>query len=142
MRAGGNLARDVIVGIERERLRLLHGRRLRVAMGQHETRHAVGQRRLADALRAADQPGMRNPPAAIGGEQCRLRLAMPEQLAGLARMSDGNLFCGLAGTHADDVAIANRWSRKAVHTCAATTSGLGVASISTQRSGFSAAIWR
>ena len=35
-------------------------------MGEHEARHAIGQRRLADALRAADQPGMRNAPAAIG----------------------------------------------------------------------------
>ena len=43
-----------------------------------EPRHAIGQRRLADALRAADQPGVRDSPAAIGGKQRRLRLAMPE----------------------------------------------------------------
>jgi hypothetical protein len=56
----------MIVGIDRKRRRALHSRRLRMAMGQHEARHAIGQRRLADALRAADQPGVRDLPAAIG----------------------------------------------------------------------------
>src|SRR5512138_2428171 len=68
---------------------------------------------------------------------------MPEQLAGLARMSDGDLFFGLAGVHAGAVvAIANRWSRSAAHTWPATVSGLPLASTSTQRSGSSAAIGR
>ena len=44
-----------------------------IAMGKHEPRHPVGQRRLADALRAADQPGVRNAPAAIGVQQRRSR---------------------------------------------------------------------
>ncbi len=35
----------------------------RAAMGEQEARHAIGERRLADALRAADQPGMVQPPA-------------------------------------------------------------------------------
>jgi hypothetical protein len=47
-----------------------------MAVGQHETRHAVGQRGLADALCAADQPSVRIRAAAVGGKQCRLRLAM------------------------------------------------------------------
>ena len=79
-------------------------------MRQHEARHAVGQCRLADTLGPADQPGMRNAPAAIGIEQGGLRLAMPEQLGGLARMADRTLFVCLARAHAGlaEVAIENR----------------------------------
>ena len=46
-------------------------------MGEDETRHAIGERRLADAGGAADQPGMREAPAAIGFEQRLLRLPWP-----------------------------------------------------------------
>src|SRR5262245_63356899 len=144
MRAGGDLSRDVVIRINGQRLRTLHGVRLRMTVRQHKARHAIGQRRRADALRAADQPGMRDSPAAIGGKQRRLCLAMPEQFGGLAQMWGGDLFLGLAGVHTDEavLAIANRWSRKAVQTCTATTSGPGVASIRTQRLGSSAAICR
>src|SRR5262245_12022802 len=144
MRTSRDLARNVIVGIDCQGLRALHGGRARISMRQYEARHAVGQRRLADALCTADQPGVRNSSAAIGGKQRRLGLAMSEQLNGFARMFDGNFFFGLAGVHAGEavVAIANRWSRSAVHTCAETASGLAVASIRTQRLGSSAAIWR
>ncbi len=55
-------------------------------MGEHEPRHAVGERRLADAARAADQPGMRHASAAIGVEQRLLGLGMAEEDGGLARM--------------------------------------------------------
>ena len=58
LRLGGDAARDRIIGIDRERLRLLHRRRFRIGMREHEARQAVGQRRLADAGRPADQPGM------------------------------------------------------------------------------------
>ena len=97
-------------------------------MREHEPRHAIGQRRLADALRAADQPGMRNAPAAIGVQQRRLRLAMPEQIGRLARMPDRGLLLGLARAHAvlAVAGIANRWSRSAVQTRAATVSGIGI----------------
>src|SRR5437763_1021986 len=113
-------------------------------MREHESRHPISQRCLADALRAADQPGMRNAPAAIGIEQRCLRRTMSEQFGGLARVPDRDLIFGLASAHADvaDVAVANRRSRSAVHTWAATTSGLVLASISTQRLGSSVAIWR
>ncbi len=47
-------------------------------MGEHETRHAIGQRRLADALRADDQEGVRHAAAAIGGKQRRLGGGMAE----------------------------------------------------------------
>ena len=52
-------------------------------MGEHEARHAIGQRRLADAGRPADQPGMRQAPAAIGLEQRPLGLGVAEQYGGL-----------------------------------------------------------
>src|SRR5712672_4252987 len=110
-------------------------------MREHESRHPIGQRSFADALRAADQPGMRNAPAAIGIEQRCLRRAMPEQFGGLARVPDRDRIFGLARAHAD-VAVANRRSRSAVHTWAATASGLALASISMQRLGSSVAIWR
>src|SRR5271169_6094584 len=110
-------------------------------MSQHEARHAISQCRLADALWTADQPGMRNAPAAIGVEQRRLGLAMPEQFRGFARMRYCNLLFDLARAHADGAGLemAKRWSRSAVQTCAATASGSAVASISTQRCGSSAA---
>src|SRR4051794_11475643 len=113
-------------------------------MREHESRHPISQRCLADALRAADQPGMRNAPAAIAIEQRCLRRAMPEQFAGLARAPDRDLIFGLARAHAAvaDVAVANRRARSAVHTWAATASGLALASISTQRLGSSIAISR
>src|SRR5215510_3163214 len=50
------------------------------------SRHPIRQRRLADAARAADQPGVRNATAAIGFEQRLLGLAMAEQHGGLAWM--------------------------------------------------------
>src|SRR5207248_11155823 len=114
----------------------------RIAMSEHEARHAIGQCRLADTLRAADQPGMRNAPATISIEQGRLALAMPEEIGGLARMLDRNFLFDLAGAHADGVGlvVAKTSSRNAVHTRAATVSGSALASISTQRRGSSAAI--
>ena len=53
---------------------LLHGRHRGIGMGEHEARHAIGERRLADAALAADQPGMRHAAAAIGVEQRLLGL--------------------------------------------------------------------
>ncbi len=38
-------------------------------MGEHEARHAICERRLADAGCAADQPGVRDAPAFVGVEQ-------------------------------------------------------------------------
>ena len=117
-----------------------------IAMREHEPRHPIGQRRLADALRAADQPGMRNTPAAIGVQQRRLGLAMPEQRGGLARMRDGDLRFDLTGAHAELAALpaaaVKKRSRKAAHTLAATVSASALASISTQRCGSAAAICR
>ena len=57
----------------------------RIGMREHEARQPIGQRRLADAGRAADQPGMRNAAAFVGIEQRALGLGMAEQRRGLAR---------------------------------------------------------
>src|SRR5262245_40024008 len=113
-------------------------------MGEHETRHPVGQGRLADALRPADQPGMGNPPAAIGIQQRALGLAVPKQYAGLTRRRNRNFLLGLLCTHAGaaEVDVARRRLRNSLKMCAATASGLTVVSITTQRRGSSAAICR
>src|SRR5579883_3620973 len=146
MRAGRDLARHRIVGIDRERGRALHVVRERIAMGEHEPRHTIGERRLADALRAAEQPGMRNASAAIGVEQRRFRLAMAEQRGGFARMRDRRLGFGLARAHAGLgallVTLTKKRSRKAVQTLPATVSTSASASITMQRSGSAWAISR
>ena len=77
LRLRGDAARDRMVGVDRERGRLLHLRRGRIGMRQHEARETIGQRRLADAGRAADQPGMRNAPALVACEQRRSASAWP-----------------------------------------------------------------
>ena len=79
MGAGRYLPRHGIVRIDRKVLGALHGRRERLRMSEHEARHAIGQRCLADPLWPADQPGMRNAPAAIGRQQRGLGLTMAEQ---------------------------------------------------------------
>ena len=61
MGLGRDLARDVIGADRRASVSArCTDRRQWIGVGEHEPRHAIGQRRLADALRAADQPGMRN----------------------------------------------------------------------------------
>src|SRR5258708_34501339 len=107
-------------------------------MAEHKARHPIGQRRLADALRAADQPGVRNPPAAIGVQQRRLGLAMAGKRAGLARMRHADLRFDLTGAHAELAALAgaaSRRSRKAPPPLAAPGAGTRVASINTPRRG-------
>ena len=104
MGRGRHLPRHRIGRIDGEVLRALHRGRERMAVGEHEARHAIGQRRLADALRAADQPGMRNAPRSIGVQERRLGLAMPEQIGGLARMSCRGLLLDFSRTHAGPAA--------------------------------------
>src|SRR6266700_6323975 len=140
MGARGDKPRHRMVRIDPQRLGVLHVGGLRIAVGQHETRGPVGQRRLADALRTTDQPGVGNPAAAIGVQERSLGFAMTEQNAGLARRADRDFLFDLARTHA--VAAVNKWSHSVVQTRPATLSGSGVASIRTQRCGSSAAICR
>ena len=115
-------------------------------MCQHEPRHAIGQRRLADTLRASDQPGMRNAAAAVGIQQCRFGFAVPCQDAGLTRMNGCKLRFELTGAHAE-VAILSapavkKRSRNTAHILAATVLASAFASINTHRSGSAAAICR
>ena len=86
MRLGGDALRHRMVVRDRERRRRLHVRCRRIGMREHEPRHPVGQRRLADAGRAADQPGMRHASRAIGVEHRLLGLGVTDERAGLARM--------------------------------------------------------
>src|ERR1700675_4485809 len=146
MGAGRDVAGDRIGRVDEKRLGALHLGAKRIAMGEHEARHPIGQRRLADAGRAPDQPGMRNAPAAIGIQQGGLGLAMPEQRSGFARMGDRDLRLDLTGAHAGLatllVLVAKKRSRNAAQILPATTAGSAVASINTQRCGSWAAIWR
>ena len=129
MGARRDLARDRIGRIDPQRLGTRRIGAERIAMREHEPRHPIGQRRLADAGRPPDQPGMRNPPAAIGIQQSQLGVAMPEQRGRLARMNRRYLRFDLTGAHAElarlpALALKKR-SRKAAHMFAATIRGLG-----------------
>ena len=66
MGAGRDLARNGIGRIDPQRVGALHIGAERIAVREHEPRHPIGQRRLADPCRSPDQPGMRNAPAAVG----------------------------------------------------------------------------
>src|SRR5579871_170993 len=142
MRAGRDLARHGVIGIDLERGRTLHVLAQRITMGQHKARHAIGERGLADALRAADQPGMCDASAAVGVEQRRFRLMMPEQRGGLARMRHRSLGFGLARTHAGlgTPALTKKRSRKVLQILVATVSTSALASMTTQRCGSALAI--
>src|SRR3984893_6024026 len=115
-------------------------------MGEHEPRPSIGQRCLADAPRAPDQPGMGNTPAAVGVQQCRLGFAVPEQCRGFARMNGGVPRFDLTGAHAELATlpgpVAKKRSRNAAHMLAATVLASAFASISTHRCGSAAAICR
>ena len=82
----GHEGRDPMVGRQRQRCCGLHGRDRRVRMREHETRHAIGQRRLADTGRSTDQPGVWHAGAAIGIQQRLVGLLMAEPVRRLARM--------------------------------------------------------
>ena len=85
-------ARNRIFMIDEKIGGVSHLARQRIGMRQHEPRHAVRQRRLADAGFAADQPGVRHALAAIGGEQLLLGFAMAEQHRGFARIANTVFF--------------------------------------------------
>src|ERR1700733_6831019 len=123
MRAGHDPAGGGVIGIDVQIVGALYVCRERIAVGQDEAGHSVSQRRLADALRAADQPGVRNAPRAIGVEQRRLGLAMTKKVDGFPRMRNRYLRFGLAA-HAETAAfpelVAKNRSRKADQMLAAT----------------------
>ena len=124
-----------------KRSRRLHRGRGRVGMRQYIARHAICERRLADAGRTADQPGVRQPAAAIGSEQRARGLGVPEQNRGRPRCRGLRLGVGgVGGAHeaalsnvTGAVAGSRRWEtifQIVVATCARGW----VVSISTQRS--------
>ena len=111
-------------------------------MREHEPRHPVGERRLADAGRPADQPGMRHAARAIGVEQRLLGLGVTDEFAGLARMWKLVLVVARVGSRHDATsssatgAVAGS-SRllTTVQIWSATSMRVPLASISTQRFG-------
>src|SRR5215510_13443095 len=110
-------------------------------MGQHKARHPVSERRLADAVRPADQPGVRDAAAAIGFEQHLLGLAMAEQHCGLARVRGLGLVSRFGSAHeatspsAIGAVAGSRRSVITFQTRSATVALGALASISTQRWG-------
>src|ERR1700712_2421509 len=110
-----------------------YSRRMGVAMRENEARHPISQRCLADALRTADQPGMRNASAAVGVQQAHLGIAVAGQRCGLARMARRYLRFEPAGAHANfavlGIAAGNNRSRTTAQIRAATASTAASASI-------------
>ena len=146
MGAGRDMVRDRVGRINPKPVGALHIGGERIAMRQHESCHAIGQRRLAYSCRTSDQPSVRNAPAAVGIQQCRLGFTMPEQLRSFARMNGCDLRLDLTGAHAEFATLpglaAKKRSRKATHMLAATVPASALASISTHRCGSLAAICR
>src|SRR5712691_32121 len=116
-------------------------------MREREARHAIGERRLADAGLAADQPGVRDSAAAVGLEQRPLGLRVAEQNMRVARMRNVVFVLARAIRRAHVAASsiisgASAGCSRALTTAqmaSATASGCGKASISAQRAGSRAA---
>jgi hypothetical protein len=73
MRERRELARSRVRRLDMKVARLPNGLRVRIGIGEQKARKAPSERRLADALPAAYQPGMGKTVVAIGGEELRLR---------------------------------------------------------------------
>src|SRR5947209_20248932 len=133
------LARNRFGRIDLKRFGPLHIGAKRIAIREHEPRHSIGQCCLSNSRGSSDQPGMRDPSTAIGIQQCRLALAMPEKRGGLARMNRCHLCFDLTGAHAElamfPAPAVKRRSRTALHMLLATMLGSAVASINTHRCG-------
>ena len=116
-------------------------------MREHETRHPVGERRLADTGRAAKQPGMRKAPAAIGVEQRLLSVSVAIESGGFTRVRRLDLL-GFVVAHEAMLSSAIGAVAGSKRSCTtfqmrSATAGLGsVASINTQRIGSLNAITR
>ncbi len=113
-------------------------------MGQHEARHAVGERRLADSGGTRNQPGMGETRTPISGEQRLFRVRVAEEDGCLAR---GRRLDALGFVLPHETTPAGNPGARAESSRSTTTfqmrsatAGFGsVASIATQRSGSSAA---
>src|SRR5262249_52419900 len=120
-----------------------------IGMSRDETRHAIGDRCLADAGRTPDQPGMREPRASIGGKQRALRLGVAIENGRLARVQRFDAV-GFVVAVAHDAAAAGKLDTRVESSRSVTvfqmrsaTAAFGsVASIATQRPGSAATISR
>src|SRR6516165_177131 len=83
MRLRGHTLRHRVFRIDGERARRMNGWRGWVRMREHEARHPISKRRLADTVLADQHEGMRYAAAAISGKQRRLRAAVTKERAGL-----------------------------------------------------------
>jgi hypothetical protein len=86
MRLRRDALRDRVIVRHRQRCRVANLRRRRIGMRQYEARHAIGERRLADARRPADQPGVGHAAGAIRVEHHLLGLGVTDEFAHLARV--------------------------------------------------------
>ena len=128
----------------------------RVRVGEHEAGEPPGERRLADPLPAADQPGVGEAALAIGREHLRFGALMADQRIDMARMGRAaervgfGKIVGLAllrarRIHARLALSAPMGSSRvstAAQIAAATASSFPPASMTTQRKGSAAAISR
>ena len=82
----GQKPRRRMVRLDIEVKRLAHRLRSRIGVGEHEAGEPPGERRLADSLPAADQPGVGEAPLAIGRKHFRFGALMTDQRIDMARM--------------------------------------------------------
>ncbi len=155
LRLGGDPPCHRMVRIDEKRCRLLHLGRGRIGMRKRKARHAVSQGGFADALGARQQERMRHAAGTISRQQRRLRQAMAEQRRRKARMRD---FAGtvlVVGARAHEAPTSLRragmltgkvngssLAPTTLQILRATISFGALASMTTQRSGCSAAIAR
>ncbi len=150
MRERRKMARGGRLRVHREIARVAHGGRPRVGVGEQEPREPPGEGRLADPLRAADQPGVREPAVAIGREHRGLGLLVADQRLRVARMRRARdpvalrRLVGLGPSHrvAPAAPCGSSRAATAAQMSASTSSSDFSASITTQRPGSAAAMSR
>ena len=140
-----------MAGLDVQIARLADGRRGRIGVGEHEAGEPPGERRLADPLPAADQPGMGEAALAIGGEQFLFGGLMSDQRSRMARVRRAGQGVGfgkilaLGLLHARLALSAPAGSSRAStadQMAAATSLSLPPASMTAQRRGSAAAMSR
>ncbi len=105
MRQRRKMTRGRARRIDREVARGLNGRGPRIGIGEQEAGERPGERSLADPFGTADQPGMGEPPLAVGREHLRLGALVADQARGVARMGRARggvafgLIVGLGALH-------------------------------------------
>ena len=82
----GEQPRRRMSGLDMEVARLLHRLCRRIGIGEQKAGESPGERRLADPLLAADQPGVREAALAIGRQHFRFGALVADQRIDMARM--------------------------------------------------------